>query len=223
MSEAHIENLEHSAIERSSSVMLTNANSDVHSYDNTYQEIRHLRAKFWGIDTGHAVVPHPQTPEYKVKDLRRVLRTIDDLPPTVNTWARKTNDITAKSVEKLVKRPVTYKPDLSDYFKSLPNTAIEAYRLPAINEIIHANGIEEDDPIIIVINGFERLLDRVPYRSVSERGRLIGSKALEIFAFSAGGVNFAKKVVTTAQTYFDSEHVRLTEIEKARKARAHQE
>jgi len=220
MSGVHAEMPETGADARPCTTALTEINGDVHKYFDVYHEIGKLGSKFWGIDTGNANVPYPQTPENKAKDLRRVLRKVDDLSPAMATWARKTNEITPRGATAFLQREVDYPENVAGVFVNLPSTAIEAYKQPSVRDLVYKDGLEEGDPIVIVVEGFERLLTIQPYSAIPARARHVGTKALELFAFTAGGTRFSKKVTSTARGYYVSEQQRLAEIEKTREARS---
>jgi len=188
-------------------------------FDDAFREINIIGQRFWGLDTGYPTVPLPQTPQYKAGLLRRVLRTVPDLSKQLDTWSSKTNDISYKGADKYEQHPIEFGSEVHEIIPKTPSNALEAWRIPAIREIVYTTAAHEGNPVITIAECVEGLLNKPGYRSVSDRSRRFGSRAIELFVFSASKSAVAKRTELLSLEYYRDEAIRIREIEATYAAR----
>ncbi len=164
--------------------------------------------KFWGIDTGHTLVPLPQTAEYKLEFLRKTLATAPVLDRQTRLWVEGRRQKTVAGIGKFLKTEIVFSKDIRDSFTDTPRTIQQAYRIPQINDRLHAHIAAEFSPIEYVHRGYMRY-ELYHQDAISESSSRIGHAALELFIFAAGGDEFTHLVQETTIGFYSKQIVRL--------------
>lgn len=150
---------------------------------------------FWGAKRHIDGQRIPQTIERKIDLLRNTLAVVPELEerePHVHDWLSGDRHQSIEDIEILQQRrsSVELPIELARKFRRSPSRAIEAYHTPAIHEKVREQLLSVGDPVMYVVDGYEKHAGA----HIEERSRQLGQRALDLFAFAAGGQPFVQLI-----------------------------
>lgn len=172
---------------------------------------------FWGHDLGSGNTRVPQTKINKLGILKETVQLIPGIDDDyhMDTWLRGERHATEAEVASLQKRKIAVMlpPELRKNFKRAPETALQAYRTPAIHDMVHQHLTQTGNPVILIADGFADFETRKS--QTDDRLRALGYSVLEMFAFSAGGHQLVE-IIGAANLQFHKEELQRRSLKRAK-------
>lgn len=165
--------------------------------------VARFASKFWGLDTGHSLVPLPQTPEYKLDYLRKTLAPAPNLNRQMIAWVEGRRQKTISGIGKFLDQEVSLTQNILDAFSELPRTNKQAYKSTELGDRLHAHMAAQLSPIEYV---YQRYVGYAEFNThITESAIRVGHTALDLFVFAAGGDEFARLVQETTASFYDQQ------------------
>jgi hypothetical protein len=172
---------------------------------------------FWGHDMGSGNTLVPQTMKNKIGILRETVQLIPGIDDDyhMDSWLKLERHATEAEVTLLQNRKigVALPPEIRAGFRRAPETALQAYRTPAIHDTVHQQLTQAGNPVILIADGFADLEVRNP--QADKRSRDLGYSALEMFVFGAGGHQFVE-VIGAANLQFHQDELQRRSLKRVK-------
>jgi len=172
---------------------------------------------FWAHELGSDKARIPQTIKNKMSILRETISLVPNIDDDayMDAWLKMERHVTAEEVATLQQRRmgVILPPEIKSKFRRAPETALQAYKTPAIHDMVHQHLSFTGDPVVIIVDKFTDYERNKP--QTNERSRALGYSALEMFAFGAGGQRLVD-VIGAANLQFHEDELQRRSITKVK-------